>query len=342
MTTDMHTHYIPDEMAEALRRRRLAPWIESLPDGTERLHLPVGALAFGQQYIDTDERISFMDEAGVSLQLLSFPGLFGLDSRPADEAAPLLRLFNDDLAALCRRHPARFAGLAALPFADMTAAVAEFRRGRGELGLIGAILPVNCFASLAEAEKLRPLFEAGNELGTHFFIHPGRRPDEVPAAEPADRPPPFADNLLARQALDVQAKVGSALVTLLFSDFLDSFPNVSVHVANLGGTLPMVIERMDHATRLRAPDDPLPSSRAGRVHVDCASLGPRSIEIAVAVFGADRVVFGTDCPIFLTSWSRDAVRDADIGDAARDAILRGNAERLIGRFAGDGRSVAVG
>lgn len=330
MTIDMHTHYIPAAMAEELRRRRDAPWIEAMPDGTERIHLPVGALAFGNDYMDMDARVAFMDEMGVTRQLLSFPGLFGLDSRPVDEAAPLLRLFNDDLSALCARRPERFSGLAALPFADMSAAVEEFRRGRTELGMIGAILPNNAFVTIAEAEKLAPLFEVGNELGAHFFIHPGRRPDEVPASGRDPDKPPFADSMLMRQALDVQAKVASAMVTLLFSDFLDSYPNVTLHVANLGGTLPMVIERMDHAAALRAPDDPPPSSRAGRVHVDCSSLGARSLEIAVAVYGADRIVVGTDCPIFSTQRTLDAIRSANIGEAERQAILSGNAERLLG------------
>jgi predicted TIM-barrel fold metal-dependent hydrolase len=327
----MHTHYIPAEMAEQLRRRRTAPWIEGLPGGTERIHLPIGALAFGDDYTDMDARVGFMDEHGVDRQLLSFPGLFGLDSRPFEEAWPLLRLFNDDVSALCARRPDRFSGLAALPFADMPAAVAEFRRARTELGLAGAILPNNAFLSIAEAQKLAPLFAAGNELGAHFFIHPGRRPDEVPTPEEeAARRPPFPDLVIMRQALDVQNRVGAAMATLLFSDFLDAYPDVTVHVANLGGTLPMVIERMDHATYLRAPDDPPPSARAGRVHVDCSSLGARSLEIAVAVYGADRIVLGTDCPIFSTRRTLDAIQEARIGDDARQAILDGNARALLG------------
>jgi predicted TIM-barrel fold metal-dependent hydrolase len=329
VTIDMHCHYVPEDLAEELRRRRVAPWIERQADGRERLHMPIGSLAFGPEFIDMDARLEFMDAHGVARQLISFPGLFGLDSRPEAEAGPLLRGFNDHLAGLCRRHTNRFTGIAALPFADMDAAVAEFRRARTELGLMGAILPVNAFASVAHAEALRPLFAAGQELGGHFFVHPGRRPDEVPADGPAATAPPFADNMLQRQALDVQAKVAGAMVTLLFSGFLDSYPNVSVHVANLGGTLPMVLERMDNASRLRVPDDPLPSSRVRRLYVDSASLGPRAIEIAVATFGADKVMFGTDCPIFRTDWMHDAIRDARITDDDRAAILSGNADRLL-------------
>jgi uncharacterized protein len=337
MIIDMHTHYMPVEMADGLRERRSAPWIGPGADGGEEIHLPIGSLAFGPQYTDMEARLDFMDGLGVDRQLLSFPSLFGLDSRPADEAAPLLRLFNDDVSALCARHPDRFAGVAALPFADMTQVLAEFRRARGELGLIGAVLPNNCFASLAEAEKLRPLFELGQQLGAHFFIHPGRRPDEVPATDLQPGEWPFTDSMLQRQALNVQAMVANAMATLLFTDFLDPYPDVSVHVANLGGTLPMVIERMDHSVKLRTPEAPLPSSRARRVHVDCSSLGPRSLELAVAVYGADRIVVGTDCPIFRTDWTLQAISDANITEQQRDAIRGGNALELLRRFDNDQR-----
>jgi len=101
--------------------------------------------------------------------------------------------------------------------------------------------------------------------------------------------------------------------------------------ADLGGTLPLVIGRMGHAARLRAPEQPLPSARArgGRIHVDCASLGPQALELAVAAFGADKIVIGTDCPIFRADWTLEAVRKARISDEDRRAILRENAKKLL-------------
>lgn len=329
MTIDLHTHYVSPALADALRKRSVPPRIETLADGTERFHLPVGFLQFGPEYIDMDARIAFMDGLGIRKQMLSFPGLFGVDSLTIGEAEPLLLPFNDDLAGLCRRWPDRFVGLAALPFADMERAVAEYIRARTELGLIGAILPNNGFLSIAEAQKFKPVFAAAQKYGGHLFIHPGRRPDQVPA-DPGKAPPfPFPDTVLHRQALSVQHDVANCMATLLFSDILDAYPDVSVHVANLGGTLPMVVERMDHVIRLRTDNGPLPSSRLRRVHVDCSSLGPRSIEIAVAMYGADRIVFGTDCPIFRTDWSLEAVRTAKISELAREQILYRNAEALM-------------
>ena len=331
MTIDMHVHYFPEALVEAMRRRETAPCIQTMPGGEERRLLPAGNTLPYRPADDTDmdARLSFMDELEIERQVLSLGILFGVHCLPVHEAAPLAHIFNDDLAELCRRHPDRFSGIALLPLADMETAAGELRRSRRDLGLIGAILPANAFTDLAQAEKLRPLFEIAQKLGAHFFIHPGLRPDEFPPPS-ADGKPRFGDNALLRLALQVQANLASAMVTLLFSDFLDPYPNVTVQVANLGGTLPMVIERMDHAAKLRTPDDALPSSLARRLYVDCASLGPRAIEAAVAIYGADRVVLGTDCPIFRTDWTLDGVRAANIAKAEKSALLQGNAERLLG------------
>lgn len=331
MIADLHAHWVPDALAAVLRARARPPRIAQAEDGGERIYIHRESLAFGPAFSDVGARLRFMDRHGVGRQLLSLAGLFGIDSLPADEALPLVRLYNDATAAAARAHPGRIVGLAALPLGDMAAAVAELERARRALGLAGAILPCDGFLSAAQAERLRPLFEAGNRLGAHFFLHPGPLPATL--ALGAESGPPIGDNAEIRHTtLNVQARISQAMVSLLFTDLLEPYGNVSVHVANLGGMLPFVIERMDHVSRERAPDAPPPSTRVRRVHVDCASLGPRAIELAVAVFGADRVVLGTDCPIFSTAYSLGAIAEARISEPDRRKILSGNAEELLGRF----------
>ncbi len=333
MIIDLHTHYVPADLADAFRLRDVPPYIETREDGSELFHMPHGPLAFPPSFIDMEARREFMAEQGVARQVLSFPGLFGLDSIAAEESLPLVRMFNNDAAALTKTYKNDFSALAALPFADMELSVEEYKRTRQNLRLGGAILPVNGFTSLAEAEKFKPIFEIAQDIGGHLFIHPGRRPDEVPDTYDPNRRTPFTDNVPERMALVVQDRVAHCMVTLLFSDFLDPYPDVTIHVANLGGTLPVVIERMDQTAFTRGFDRPYPSEKSQRVHVDCSSLGPSALEAAVALFGADRVVFGTDCPIFLTDWSKKAIADARLSDADRNAILFGNAEKLLDRHA---------
>ena len=66
---------------------------------------------------------------------------------------------------------------------------------------------------------------------------------------------------------------------------------------------------------------------------DCASLGPRALELAVRVFGADRVMLGTDYPIFTPDQVRDTVEAADLSAADKTMVLRGTAERALDRLA---------
>lgn len=331
MTIDVHNHYMPDGLVDAMRRRSEPPAIRVTESGEERRLMPQGhTLPFSREsYTDMKARIAYMDRLGIERQILSMGQLFGVQCLPIAESVPLVRLFNDDLAALCGEHPDRFSGIAALPMDDMDAAVAELRRARIELGLMGAIIPVDHLENREEADRVRPLFEAANALGAWMFVHPGERPDNFRRASQQRGKGPAPDISIPRQALNVQTKVAVAAITLLLTDFLDPWPNLLVHIANMGGTLAAMVERMDTLTRLHRPGTPPPSSRMRRVYIDTASVGPRAIELAVGVFGADRVMMGSDCPIFRSEDMLEAVRAARISDADRKRLLYDNAAALL-------------
>jgi len=86
---------------------------------------------------------------------------------------------------------------------------------------------------------------------------------------------------------------------------------------------------------LDTPDEELPSSRFRRakVYVDCNSFGPRAIEAAVGLYGAERIVCGTDGSAFGVDWTRKALEDAQIGAEAREQILHRNAAAMMARVA---------
>jgi predicted TIM-barrel fold metal-dependent hydrolase len=104
-------------------------------------------------------------------------------------------------------------------------------------------------------------------------------------------------------------------------------------VHNLGGNIPYEVERMDHRSLLDTPEEELPSSRfrKAKVFVDCNSFGPRAIEAAVELYGADRIVCGTDGSAFGVDWTRKALAEARISEEEREAILHRNAAALLAR-----------
>lgn len=324
---DAHAHFLPESLVALLRGRSEAPDIRAEPGGGESFGIFRTRMPYGRAYDDLEARLERMERLGVDRQILSLPGLFGIDSRPANQALPLVRAFNDGVADLIRRYPDRFAGIAALPLADLAAAAEEYRRACG-LGLAGMILPGDAFVSLAAAERVRPLFELAAKIGGLVFVHPGPLPDA--AAGAVDAPAPHSDSVVHRRVtVDIQNRMTEVMVTLALTDFLDAYPGVAVQVANLGGTLPFVIERMDHVYALRHPDAPAPSRSLRPVYVDAASLGPRAIALAAEVYGADRVLFGSDSPVFDDARCLAAVRETRLTAAECALVAGGNAERML-------------
>ena len=124
------------------------------------------------------------------------------------------------------------------------------------------------------------------------------------------------------------------MITFCLTDFLKSFPNVTVLSHNLGGNIPFEIERMDHRTMIdMPPGTELPSKkfRAAPVLVDCNSLGARAIELAAEVYGADKIVFGSDGTGFGMEWTQKAINEARLTEHERDLIRHNNAAAAIAR-----------
>ncbi len=330
---DMHAHWRPAAIADALRDRTREPRILRNDDGVEVLKAPrMGETPLAEAFDDVAFHLARMDRQGVETSVLSLLGSFcWIEAQPPEVAGPLCRKVNDGLSAICQEYPGRFAAFAALPLTDMSAAAAELERALGLPGMIGAQIPGNYFLTQKDAEAIRPLLEVANRERATLFIHNGPRPGDAYPKVAAD-----TDNARRRNGtLDMQASLSSVMVTLCLTDLLADYPAATVCVHNLGGNLPYEVERMDHRCLLDTPEEELPSSRIrkAKVYVDCNSFGPQAIEMAVRLYGAERIVCGTDGTEFGVDWTRKALADAQIGEAAREQILHRNAAAMLARTA---------
>lgn len=327
MPIDMHAHWIPAAMSDALRARSVPPLLETRDDGKEWIVWNTGGFPMEPGFDDVDRRIASMDHHGIAHGVLSLTTVFGVECLALDEALPLVRMFNDAVSDMCVAHPDRFTGLAALPWADLDGAAVELERALALPGMVGALLPGDGFLSLERAERFRPLLKIADAHHAHIQIHYGPLHDDPGAPNPDT-----GDNAGARiSTLDMQARLSSNMITLVLTDFLDDFPNITVQSHNLGGNIPFEVERLDHRALINRPDAPPPSVKFAdmKVVVDCNSLGSRSIETAVMLYGADKIVLGTDGTNFGMKWSIDAINGSKISDADKHAILHGNAAAII-------------
>lgn len=330
MTIDMHSHWKPAKLADAMRARSEMPRIVPGEDGNEVLETQHGLQPL--VFDEIDRRLGSMDRFGIDRAMLSMqPGFGWMERLAVAQSLPLVRLYNDSVADLCRQHGDRFVAVAALPLCDLAAAGAEFERAMGLPGMIGVNLPGDGFLTYARAQAFRPLFEIAERHRALVFIHRATVPGLSSPRIDKD-----IDNFIERDStLEMQSTLSSIMITLCLTDLLDAYPDVTVLTHNLGGNLPFEMERLDHRSTSRDPDAELPSVRIRRsaVFVDCNSFGPRAIERAVEVYGAGRIVFGTDGSDFGSQWSLDAVAEMRIADSDRQAILHDNAAAMLAPFA---------
>jgi predicted TIM-barrel fold metal-dependent hydrolase len=329
---DMHAHWRPAELTDALRARTREPRIVRNQEGAEVLKSRYGEEPLSKAFDDVDFHLARMDRQGVSTSVLSLLGSFcWVEAQPLDVSVPLCRLINDTLSRICQEHEGRFVAHAALPLVDISVAAAELERALGLPGMIGAQLPANGFLTAKHAEKMRPLLEVANRHHALLFIHHGPLPGDAFPRVAGD-----TDNARRRNGtLDMQASLSSAMVTLCLTDYLAPYPDATIYLHNLGGNIPYEVERMDHRCLLDTPKEELPSARFRRakVYVDCNSFGPRAIEAGVQLYGAERVVCGTDGTEFGCDWTRKALAAAQIGEDAREQILHRNAAAMLSRVA---------
>src|SRR5438045_8018309 len=140
MMIDMHAHWRPAEVADALRARTREPRIVRNPDGVEVLQAGrMGEAPLAEAFDDVDFHLGRMDRQGVEISVLSLLGSFcWIEAQPLEVSGPLCRRVNDGLSAICQKHPGRFAAYAALPLTDMAAATAELEPALRLPGMIAA------------------------------------------------------------------------------------------------------------------------------------------------------------------------------------------------------------
>ena len=108
-----------------------------------------------------------------------------------------------------------------------------------------------------------------------------------------------------------------------FLPFADEYPEVTLILAHIGCGFD---DQLGHQVRA------IQKSKRGNVYADTSSsksIVPKLIEWAVNEVGADRVLYGTDAPLYSTAMQRIRIDSADLDDAGKRKILRDNALGLL-------------
>jgi 2,3-dihydroxybenzoate decarboxylase len=276
-------------------------------------------------------RLKHMDERGVDMQVIGLTSP-GVQVMPTEEATAFAAYANDVLADACRRHPTRFAGLAAVAPQDAKAAAKELERGVKSLGLKGAILHSHTFGEYLDDEKFFPLLEAAEALDAPIYIHP-----QVP---PPSMIQPFLDCGLDGAIYGFGVETGLHLLRMIVTGVFDRFPKLTVVVGHLGEALPFWMYRLDYMhragvvskryERMKPIQGKVSDYLRRNVYITTSGFAwEPAIKFCQQVLGVDRVLYAMDYPYQHDVAEVIASDDLDITDAVKKMLFQTNAERLF-------------
>jgi len=294
---------------------------------------------------DIDARLRMLDEFPDQQQILT------LSSPPVEfiagpeDSPELARIANDGMAEICARHPDRFpAFVAALPMNNVPAALDEMERAIRQLGAKGIQVFTNVNGRALDEPEFWPIFERATRLyDVPVWMHPARGAN-------------FPDYLGEKKSkfeiwwtFGWPYETSAAMTRMVFSGFFDKLPDLRLITHHMGAMIPFFDGRVgpgldqfgcrtsdeDYEGMLqRMAKRPIDYFRM--FYADTALSGSSAgIRCGLEFFGADRVLYATDCPfdpergpMFLRTIPQ-AIESLNLAEDDKRKIYFGNALRLL-------------
>jgi aminocarboxymuconate-semialdehyde decarboxylase len=326
---DVHAHVIPANFPAYLGAIVPPDWPSMAPAHECHRHVMIAGKVYrtvADKAWDMSRRIEDLGPMGLDLQVISpMPELLSYWMKPAD-AAQLLRYINETMATMVADSGGKLAALGAVPLQDIGLALAELDYCVDKLGFAGIEVGSNINGKPIGDPAFFPFFEAAEAKGAAIFVH---------ALKPAGMDRLVGPAQQLRPALAYPTDVGLAAASCLTSNLIERFPRLRIAFSHGGGTLAMLLPRLEQARRVFAPLKELitasPSEQARKLYYDSLVFDAPTLRHLVDRFGATQLMIGTDYPFaFHDRRPVQSIADGGFDDHTRDLLVHDNARRFLG------------
>ena len=322
---DVHTHCLTEAWFQLLQQHGAPRYsVEQVRGGLRAIHLdgapfmtPVPGM------FDYDLRLKTMNECGVDVCIVSLtcPNCYWGGANVSLRAA---KIMNDDMAAARTAYPGRIEWFASLPWQYPELALAELERALAK-GAIGVMVLANIDGKPLTDPAYDPIWRAIDAKALPVLVHP-------------TAPPGVA--AMDMQRFQLTASIGFTFDTslavsrMIYDGFFDRYGKLRIIASHGGGALPYLISRMDQCfdniPACREKISVRPSEYMQRICADAVVFAPGVLDLCVAAFGADNVLYGSDYPHTIGDMPGCLARVNALPGAVRDKVRGHNAKRVFG------------
>ena len=241
------------------------------------------------------------------------------------------RALNASTAECVAESDGRFEGFASVALGEPERAVEHLTEELAAHDFTGAFIGTHAGRRHLDDPEFEPLWAELGRLAIPVFMHPM-------SAEATPR----WDEYTLTTAIYWPNETALAVARLIFAGVLERHPGLTLVLAHGGGTLPFLRGRLDLAysapkyelnADCRANISKPPTEYLKQIYYDTTVTSAESLHFLIDLFGADRVLFGTDDPFEIGDTGGKVALPAleSRSDDERAQIMGGNLERLLGR-----------
>lgn len=288
-----------------------------------------GEMARLVQHID-EERIAYMDQAGIDMQVISLAGNVPacLDAK---YSVPLCREANDEMEALTAKYPGRFAVFANLPLADGNAMAEELERCVTEKHFVGAMLSGHYHGIPYDDPSYEPLYAKAEELDVPLYLHPGLVDPAISDRYYKGAWSPKVQFELAGYGIGWHYDVGMQAVRMILAGVFDHHPDLKIIIGHWGEVVAYFMDRLDEVKQADTGlQKPVSRYFEENIYVNPSGMTyDANFRYCLEKFGADHILWGQDYPYRMPENIRSMLENADISNLDKEKIAHGNAERIL-------------
>ncbi len=277
--------------------------------------------------------VADMDQAGVATGIAWAGSARAPDM---DGNRKITRAWNDYAASLGRDYPGRFGLFAALPFPDTEGCIAEIDYALDHLHADGFGIVTSYGDLWLGDQSFWPIYEKLNSRNAVIFVHP------TDAACCAPTSMTYIRAMMDGSWIEWPMNTARTILSLMVSGTLRKYPNIRFIFCHGGGVMPLLATRIANFSAWQHvgpqglatlfPDGI--ETELARLHFETAQacFQPNFGALSTLV-PESQILYGNDYPFFPLIHGAGQFRALNLPPATAHAIGRGNAGRLMPRWA---------